>query len=209
VEFSLECVLGAYLLRYGTPWKFLRLARKTSVLHKNTSIQDIQRDGKALEQAAQKNCVGVQGQVGWGPVQPYLVGGDQPTAGIGTRWFVKSLPIQAVLWFTWKVCSRLSTSYWASGISQGKCTGLGSSLCPWSQYFFFFWSRVTEGDVGSYHNTSFSLSEHTLIPLSAISLHFFLKVDKCNAFSRNLPTPFGNSQLKILGPLNFFIFFFF
>jgi len=36
--------------------------------------------------------VGAQGQVGWGPGQPELVGGSQPTGGVGTRWALRSLP---------------------------------------------------------------------------------------------------------------------
>ena len=41
---------------------------------------------------------GAQGQVGWGPGQPELVGGSQPMAGVGTGWCLRSLPTQAILW---------------------------------------------------------------------------------------------------------------
>ena len=34
----------------------------------------------------------IQGQVGWGPVQPDLVGGNQLMVGVGTGWSLWSLP---------------------------------------------------------------------------------------------------------------------
>jgi len=34
-----------------------------------------------VAQAAQRSCVGIQGQVGWGSGQPDLVGSNQPMAG--------------------------------------------------------------------------------------------------------------------------------
>ena len=55
--------------------------------------------------AAQRNCgcpipEGIQGQVGWGPGQPKLIGGN-PThwREAETRWSLRSLPTQAILVF--------------------------------------------------------------------------------------------------------------
>lgn len=42
---------------------------------------------------------GVQGQVGWGCRQPDLVGKPADSRRAGTRWSLKSLPSQTVLWF--------------------------------------------------------------------------------------------------------------
>jgi len=38
---------------------------------------------------------GAQGQVGWGPGQPELVGGSQPMAGVGAGWALRTLPTSA------------------------------------------------------------------------------------------------------------------
>ena len=47
---------------------------------------------------------GSQGQVGWGPGQPDLVldlvvGNPAHSSGVGISWSLRSLPIQAILWF--------------------------------------------------------------------------------------------------------------
>jgi len=38
-----------------------------------------------------------QGQVGWGPGQPELVGAALPTAGLGAGWALRFFPIQTLL----------------------------------------------------------------------------------------------------------------
>ena len=61
--------------------------------------------GEALEQAAQRDCGcplpgSVQGQVGWGFEQSGLVEGvPAHSRGVGTRWSLRSLPTQTILWF--------------------------------------------------------------------------------------------------------------
>jgi len=40
---------------------------------------------------------GAQGQSAWGPGQPELLGGNQPRAGVGAGWALRSLPIQVIL----------------------------------------------------------------------------------------------------------------
>ena len=65
--------------------------------------------GEALEQAAQRGCGcpvpgGVQGQVGWNPGQPGLalnmeIGSPACGGGVGTWWSLRSIPMQAILWF--------------------------------------------------------------------------------------------------------------
>jgi len=58
--------------------------------------------GEALAQAAQRSCGcpihgGAQGQVGWGPRQPELGGGNPAhVRGIRTVWSLRILPIQAI-----------------------------------------------------------------------------------------------------------------
>ena len=61
--------------------------------------------GEALAQAAQRSCGSplpgsAQGQVGWSSEQPDLVE-DVPAdgRGVGTRWALRSLPTQTILWF--------------------------------------------------------------------------------------------------------------
>ena len=68
------------------------------------------RTNCVYSQAAQRGCgcpvpAGVQGQVGWGPGQPSLVlnvkvGGPACGGGAGASWSLRSLPTQAILWFT-------------------------------------------------------------------------------------------------------------
>ena len=58
--------------------------------------------GDALAQAAQRSCGcpipgSLEDQAGWAPEQPDLLGGNQPTAGVGTRWSLRFLPTQAIL----------------------------------------------------------------------------------------------------------------
>ena len=63
---------------------------------------------EAPDQVAPWSCKcpipgGVQGQVRWGPGQPDLVGSNHIHGrGVGTRWSLRSLPIQAIL------CSMIS-----------------------------------------------------------------------------------------------------
>jgi len=65
--------------------------RETNFLHNLIVIgQGGIESGEVLEQAAQTGCGhpipgGVQGQAGWGPGQCELVGGNQPTEGVGAR----------------------------------------------------------------------------------------------------------------------------
>lgn len=62
-------------------------------------------NGEALEQDAQRSfgCLipgGVQCQVGWDFEYPDLVGGIPAHGrGLGTRWPLKSIPAQTILWF--------------------------------------------------------------------------------------------------------------
>ena len=77
-----------------------------------------------LEQAAQWGCGcpipgGVQGQVRWGPGQPGLVpdvvtGNPAHGREVGTRWSLRSLLTQAILWFCdsvilWRTFHRADT----------------------------------------------------------------------------------------------------
>jgi len=72
------------------------------VLHKES--------GEVLAQAAQRGSgrpvpEGVQGQIRWGPGQPGLVldmeiGSPACSTGVGAWWSLRSLPAQAIPWFT-------------------------------------------------------------------------------------------------------------
>ena len=70
---------------------------------KQRGSNSLLKGGKTLAQVAQRGCGcpvpgGVQGQVGWGPGQPDLVGGSPACGGgVGTRWPLRSLPTQATL----------------------------------------------------------------------------------------------------------------
>lgn len=58
---------------------------------------------------------------------------------------------------------------------------------------------AAEGDVGYNCTASLSAPDKTQMPWSALSLHLFLNVERCEkVFRMNLPMWFGNSQLKIL-----------
>ena len=55
--------------------------------------------------------VATQGQVGWDPGQPELVGGNQPMTGVGTGWALRFLPMQPfsvmILFTTFTLCVML------------------------------------------------------------------------------------------------------
>ena len=57
--------------------------------------------------------VATQGQVGWDPGQPELVGGHQPMTGVGTGWALRFLPTQPfcdsvmILFTTFTLCVML------------------------------------------------------------------------------------------------------
>lgn len=62
---------------------------------------------------------GIQGQVGWGPGQPELVGGNPAhDRGIGIRWCLRFFPAQAILWFCdlTACCTGAVLQKWPPGI---------------------------------------------------------------------------------------------